>query len=388
MVIHRPAKRLTLVLIILLFVLPSPSVGAPNLQPSQPKGTFRFTFEPVPDSGPIAQDSAIPVEIIEMSNKVFELYRQGDPQSALIAMRPLVGWIEANLPKTSIHRARSYFWMGILLNSLGRREEALVQQEEAVKLQREIAKTNTTIQTNLSLHLNLLSERYASLGRYEKALSVQEKSVEIARKLPTTNPDHLGNLLTSLQLLGNRYSDLGREKDALALREAMHTKMLEHIKSKPGDLPNMLGYTLMPLTVQYSSMGRKQEAVDRLEEAVRVCRELLKSDKGRAADLAISLNMLAIFVSFLDRWNDAIKAIDESITIQRVLAKIDPIHLPGLASSLKDAGYFHYSLGQLTLAASDTEEALKIQRNYERSQSTNQPDYFKFYNNQSQFVKI
>ncbi len=85
-----------------------------------------------------------------------------------------------------------------------------------------------------------------------------------------------------------------------------------------------------------SEMGRREEALERAEEAVGMYREL--AEKRREAflpDLARSVNSLAIRLSEMGRWEEALERAEESVGMYRELAdKRREAFLPDLARSV------------------------------------------------------
>jgi tetratricopeptide (TPR) repeat protein len=106
--------------------------------------------------------------------------------------------------------------LGNRYSELGRRQEALAQDEEAVKIRRELAKTNPAYLGDLASSLNNLGVSYTDLGRRQEALAPTEEALKIRRELAKTNPAFLGDLATSLNNLGVFKRDLGEPEQARA----------------------------------------------------------------------------------------------------------------------------------------------------------------------------
>jgi tetratricopeptide (TPR) repeat protein len=103
------------------------------------------------------------------------------------------------------------------LSDLGRREEALANSAEAVRIRRQLAEERPDVfLPHLATSLNNLSIGLGDLGRNEEALANAEEAVRIRRKLAEKRPDVFRpQLAASLNTLANRLSDLGRREDAL-----------------------------------------------------------------------------------------------------------------------------------------------------------------------------
>ena len=174
---------------------------------------------PAPESrtnaGLLAQaKSEIPPEILALEKKASELYGRGEPQQALALIQQLMAWVNANLPSNDPYRAKSQRRMGLLLSAVGRRQEALAPTEEAVRILRELAKTNPAFLNDLARSLNNLGNRYSNLGRRQEALAPTEEAVKTYRELAKTNPAFLGDLANALNNLGLSQLALGQPEQA------------------------------------------------------------------------------------------------------------------------------------------------------------------------------
>jgi CHAT domain-containing protein/tetratricopeptide (TPR) repeat protein len=255
---------------------------------------------------------------------------------------------------------------GNINSQLGRRQEALAHAEEALKIRRELAKTNQAVLPGLAKSLNQLGLFYSKLGRRQEALAPTEEAVKIYRELAKTNPAALPDLATSLNNMGAFYSELGRRQEALAPTEEAVKLLLELVKTNPADLPD-LATTLNNLGYRYSEVGRRQEALAPTEVAVRINRQLAK-DPGAfmnqrvLPDLAHSLSNLGYRYSEVGRRQEALAPTEEAVKIYREQAKTNQAVLPGLAKSLNQLGLFYSKMGRRQEALAPTEEALKIRR--------------------------
>jgi tetratricopeptide (TPR) repeat protein len=111
--------------------------------------------------------------------------------------------------------------LAVRLSGLGRREEALAQAEEAVRINRQLARERPdAFLPHLAMSLNNLAAMLSDLGRREEALAQAEEAVRIYRQLAQQRPDaFLPDLAMSLTNLANMLSDLGRREEALAQAE-------------------------------------------------------------------------------------------------------------------------------------------------------------------------
>jgi tetratricopeptide (TPR) repeat protein len=334
-----------------------------------------------PNAGLLSQlKSEIPLEILALEKKASELYGRGEPQQALAVIQEVMVWVNANLPSNAPYRASSQSWMGLLLSAVGRRQEALAPTEEALKIRRELAKTNPAFQGDLAAALGNLGNRYSELGRRQEALAPTEEAVKIYRELAKANPAFLNDLAASLNNLGISYSELGRRQEALAPTEEAVKIRRELAKTNPAVLPN-LAASLNNLGVHYSNLGRRQEALDPTEEAVKIYRGLAKTNPAFQGDLARSLNNLGNRYSELGRRQEALVPTEEALKIYRELAKTNPAFQGDLARSLTSLGVSYSELGRRQEALAPTEEAVKVFRELAKTNPAIQGDLAASLNN-------
>jgi superkiller protein 3 len=98
--------------------------------------------------------------------------------------------------------------LGVLYTDLGRNQEALVQDEEAVKIRRQLAKTNPAYLGDLATSLNNLGVSYINIGQPEIARKAYEESIATLRALAATNPA----FQDSLQRAKNNLEELNRRE--------------------------------------------------------------------------------------------------------------------------------------------------------------------------------
>ena len=76
------------------------------------------------------------------------------------------------------------------LSALGRHDEALTANEEAVGIQRGLAARHPdAYRPDLAMSLNNMSNRLSTLGRHDEALAAVEEAVGIRRELAARHPD-------------------------------------------------------------------------------------------------------------------------------------------------------------------------------------------------------
>ena len=102
------------------------------------------------------------------------------------------------------------------------------------------------------------------------------------------------------------------------------------------DADNRLATSLNNLSLRLADLGRREEALTAIEEAVTIRRQLAQADPDTfSPGLAMSLGNLAAHLAGLGRREDALTASQEATDTYRELARADrDAHLPGLAMSL------------------------------------------------------
>ncbi|HUK72004.1 MAG TPA: tetratricopeptide repeat protein [Streptosporangiaceae bacterium] len=128
-------------------------------------------------------------------------------------------------------------------------------------------------------------------------------------------------LAMSLNNLSLRLADLGRPEDALTAIDEAVTIRRELAAARPDAFRPGLANSLNNLSARLADLGRPEDALTAIDEATRTYRELAaaRPDAFRPA-LAMSLNNLSNQLAGLGRPEDALTAIDEAVTIRRELA--------------------------------------------------------------------
>ncbi|MET8072406.1 tetratricopeptide repeat protein, partial [Streptomyces sp. NPDC005271] len=159
---------------------------------------------------------------------------------------------------------------------------------------------DTTLDT-----LQQLSDRlpHTSHNLAETAAHLAQRLTDHYRALASTDPDaFLPNLAMSLNNLSGRLGDLGRREDALTAIEEAVTVRRELAAARPDAfLPN-LATSLNNLSIRLGELGRHEDALTAIEEAVTVRRELAAARPDAfLPNLATSLNNLSIRLGELGR---------------------------------------------------------------------------------------
>ena len=224
------------------------------------------------------------------------------------------------------------------LADLGRHEEAVVINEEAIAESRLLAQTDPdNFLFSLALTLNNHSNRLAKLGRREDALAAIEEAVAYFQQLAQTRREAvLPTLAGALNNQSNHLADLGRNEDALAASEKAATLYRQLAEASPDIYLPGLAMSLTTQRNSLSRLGRHEEALAAISEAVRIRRQLAETNPDSfLPSLALSLNNQWDSLSRLGRHEEALAAISEAVRIRRQLAETNPdAFLPDLTKSL------------------------------------------------------
>lgn len=156
-------------------------------------------------------------------------------------------------------------------------------------------------------------------------------------------------------------------RSTLALREQAATLTARAVElARKQDSRELLAAALHNLAVRLGDLGRREEALTAIEEAVTILRDLavVRPDALRPS-LARSLNNLAIALSALGRREEALAVIEEALAIRRDLAATRPdISRPDLSESLNNQSVLLQALGRREEALMASEEAVELDRNF------------------------
>ena len=259
--------------------------------------------------------------------------------------------------------ARTLNNLATVLSALGRREEALAQAQEAVRIYGQLAQARPdAFLPNLAGSLGTLSNQMSDLGRREEALAQAQEGVRIYGQLAQTRPDaFLPNLATSLNNLAIRLSALGRREEALGQAQEAARIFGQLAQARPDAfLPN-LATSLNNLAIRLSALGRREEALAQAQEAVRIYGQLAQARPDAfLPNLAASLNNLATMLNELGRREEALAQAQEAVRIFGQLAQARPdAFLPDLARSLAVQGNVMVELGRTAEAVPLLAEAIR-----------------------------
>jgi tetratricopeptide (TPR) repeat protein len=244
-------------------------------------------------------------------------------------------------------------------------ERALENFPDLMKKARKMAEKDKRLLPDLATTLNNLGVALYDKGSLDEAIDKLEEALKIRRDLAEKDEIFLPDLAMTLGILeivlydkGSPDKTIERLEDVLKIRRDLAEKDEKFLPDLAGTL-NSLGNALY-------DKGMLDEAVDKLEEALKIRRDLAEKDKRFLPYLATTLNGLeTVLYSILNEAVDkleedeAIDKLEEALKIRRDLAEKDEIFLPNLAETLNNLGLALYKKGMLDEAMERYDEALK-----------------------------
>jgi tetratricopeptide (TPR) repeat protein len=199
----------------------------------------------------------------------------------------------------------------------------------------------------------------------DAAAQITARLVHAYRTRAVTDPDaFLPDLAGSLNNLSVRLGDLGRREEGLAaIQEAVDVYRTLATAHPDASLPN-LATSLSNLSVDLGDLGRQDEGLAAIQEAVQIRRELaIARPDVFLPDLADSLNNLSVRLGDLGRPEEGLAAIQQAVDIYRELATARPdVFLPNLATSLNNLSIRLGDLGRREEGLAAIQEAVQIRR--------------------------
>ncbi|MFN9622267.1 MAG: hypothetical protein ACK587_05465 [Cyanobacteriota bacterium] len=291
---NHTAKKTASSLVFLVLLVTSTLRHSAQAQPTPVLGA-KFSFDihidmDCGEEGWLVMDSAIPKDILQKYKSVCKYIEIEDIKLALDAMKPLMDWVEVNLPRESIDRATANFYMGHLHKSQGTLEKAIAYFLEAEYIFKKLPFIDPAQRTRdlfyPMLNLILLSETYGLAGRHQDGLVAARKALDglvAARKaleegtrdpIMTSLEKELYSMLANT-IVAKRYVELGRGSDAIAVMANNSRIARSHIRDNP-DILGGLGMFEMLLFGLYSSLGREQDAMAVAKTYGDLCKEMQK----------------------------------------------------------------------------------------------------------------
>ncbi|QUC56037.1 tetratricopeptide repeat protein [Streptomyces sp. A2-16] len=198
----------------------------------------------------------------------------------------------------------------------------------------------------------------------ELSLQLTIRLVEHHRAQVAADTAQLPDLAMSLNNLAVRLGALGRREDGLAAIEEAVAAYRALAEGRPDAFLPDLAMSLNNLANRLGDLGRHEDGLAAIEEAVAAYRALAEGRPDAfLPDLAMSLNNLAVRLGALGRHEDGLAAIEEAVAVYRALAEGRPdAFLPDLAMSLNNLAVRLGDLGRREDGLAAIEEAVAVYR--------------------------
>ncbi|MDJ0386153.1 tetratricopeptide repeat-containing serine protease family protein [Streptomyces sp. G-G2] len=239
---------------------------------------------------------------------------------ALDILRPLAG-VRPDAFRPAL--AMSLSTRSSCLSGMGRWEEALEAVQQSIAIRRRLAEGRpNAFGPGLAMTLNSLAIDLGNLGRYEEAVEAGEESVARYRLLAEAQPEAFrSELAMSLNTQANQLASIGDLQGALTLAEEAAGIYRELDNASP----RVFAMGLVTLAGRMGDVGRHQDAVEEIEQAVKIYRsQPAEHSEVVRPDLAACLNNLGGQLLALGRADAALAGIAEAVEICRDLARANP----------------------------------------------------------------
>jgi serine/threonine protein kinase/Flp pilus assembly protein TadD len=280
-----------------------------------------------------------------------------------------------NDPELRLELAASHTRLGLIIEQLGQKEQAIKEYEEALGLCRQLAAAepnNGEVEQWLAICHGSLGRLHHAVGRLRDAEAENLEAIAIFKRLADATADaetrHL--LAVTYNVLGVVYMDTSRPREA----EAAYQQAIAIGQQLLRDHPKHPRYQA-PLAATQSNLGFLFETAHRFPEAERahrtaleLRRELVRDHRAVAnyqADLAASLLNLGSLYDATGRPGEAEKAYDEARAIRQRLADLYPnvvMHRHYLAASLNNLANVYSDTGRPEKAAAADQQAHAIRQ--------------------------
>ncbi|MEV6520279.1 tetratricopeptide repeat protein [Micromonospora chalcea] len=203
-----------------------------------------------------------------------------------------------------------------------------------------------------------------SSSRAQIAVAVSKRLVADLRPASDTDATMLSRYAGELNNLGNRLSDAGARREALEPVEQAIQIFRQLSEDDPLLYLGGLALALNNYGACLKDVARHAEALAVAEETVTIYRRLVETDsESYLSDLAMALNNLANRLGEAGRLEECLATAEETVNIRRRLVESDrDTYLPDLAGSLNNLSHSQVIAGRIEDAVATAKEAVKIRR--------------------------
>jgi tetratricopeptide (TPR) repeat protein len=236
----------------------------------------------------------------------------------------------------------------------GRHQEALEAAYEAYRIRRflvSVRRDGRDFLPGLADSLNNLSVRLADVDRVEEGVEIAGQAVSAYRELAKSgSPDHRHHLAGALNNWALGLFETGHRSEALAACDEATEHFRRLAKTNRDLYEHGLAKSLGNLAFLHQRSDEGLAALTAAEEAVGRLRGLANRDPvAFRPDLAHALNAMSKILSklpHLGRREEALRLIHEAVTLRREIAKLQASYRPDLAKSLTNLAEQLVEVGQ------------------------------------------
>jgi len=238
-----------------------------------------------------------------------------------------LGWLKTAIAvwRTLLHhitedaeRARILNNLSVVLSDSGDTVGALATIQEAVEIDRRLAKANSaSFEAGLALDLNNLSICLSATDDTTGALVAIQEAVKIHRRLAEANPARFEpDLAMSLNNLSLHLSDTGNTVGALAAIQEAEKIYRRLAGANPARFEPDLALSLNNLSNRLSDTGDRAGALAAIQEAVAIRRRLAEANPARfEPNLATSVGVLGDVFTAMQQYSNALEAYKEAAAL-------------------------------------------------------------------------
>jgi tetratricopeptide (TPR) repeat protein len=219
----------------------------------------------------------------------------------------------------------------------------------------------------------LTQEQVVSLLHAALAAHLDHLAVPALTVAVETNPvlgDLLAQVLRTQPVSRETLRRIADESPDRSFALAMPAAVaLKYLADDPADADEHAA-ALVDLSSRLANLGRREEALEAIEQAVSIYRRLIHDQPFPfLAGLATALNNQAVCLMALGSWEEALDSFEQAAFIRRGLADAQPDEfLPALATTLNNQANCLADLGRLEEALEAIEQSLSIYRQFADAQ--------------------
>ncbi|MFG3701386.1 tetratricopeptide repeat protein [Micromonospora sp. NPDC047620] len=215
--------------------------------------------------------------------------------------------------------------------------------------------------------LNTMADRapQSSHNLAEWAAELSQRLTDEHRRLTAHDPDtFLPDLATALNNLSVRLADVGRYEDGLAAIEEAVEVYRELAQARPDTFLPDLAMSMNNLSLRLRDLSRYEEGLAAIDGSVKVYLELARArPRTFLPNLASAMINLSVQLGDVGRYEDGLAAIEVAVEAWRELAQTRPdAFLPDLASTLHNLSIQLGDLGRREDGLAASEEAVEVFR--------------------------